>query len=81
MPQIVTGLQRLLQDITVWLLFLIPPGAAIMIAYHVLKKMLSDGDPVVIADRNRKIKQVLISAAIGTIAAAIGIITSRILWI
>lgn len=71
MPQIVQGALNLLQDALRWLLVLIPAAGGMMIAYHALMKTLSDGDPAVVADRNRKIKQVLIGVVIGMSASGI----------
>lgn len=71
MPQVVTGAQKLLQDISTWLLLLIPIAGGMMVAYHALMKTLSDGDPAVTAEKNKKIKQVLIGVVIGMSAAGI----------
>lgn len=64
MPTLITGVGRLLGDALTWILYLAPLAAGLMIGYHALAKMMSDGDPGVIADRNRKIKNVLIALAI-----------------
>lgn len=71
MPQVVTGAQQLLQDVLSWLLILIPIAGGMMIGYHALMKTLSDGDPATVADRNKKIKQVLIGVVIGMSASGI----------
>ncbi len=71
MPQVVTGAQQLLQDISGWLLILIPLAGVMMVGYHALMKTLCDGDPATIADKNRKIKQVLIGVVIGMSASGL----------
>lgn len=71
MPQVITGAQQLLQDISGWLLILIPLAGVMMVGYHSLMKTLSDGDPATIAEKNRKIKQTLIGVVIGMSAAGL----------
>lgn len=71
MPQVVTGAQQLLQDISGWLLILIPLAGVMMVGYHSLMKTLSDGDPATIAEKNRRIKQTLIGVVIGMSAAGL----------
>ncbi|MCD5401617.1 hypothetical protein LR013_03395 [candidate division NPL-UPA2 bacterium] len=78
MPTIITGAQRLIQDIMSWLLVLIPVAGGTMIAYHSLMKILSDGDPVVCAEKNKKIKAVLTGVVIGMSAA--GLVTAIIAY-
>lgn len=70
-PSFVDGGKRLLQDILKWILILVPVAAAAMIGYHALMKTLSDGDPATIADRNKKMKTVLIGAIIAVSASAL----------
>lgn len=70
-PQIVTGARRLLQDVLTWILVLIPVAGGAMVGYHSLLKILSDGDPAVVADRNRKIKTVLVGVVMGMSASGI----------
>jgi hypothetical protein len=71
MPEIVTGAQRLFQDLLRWLLVLIPLAGGAMIAWHSVAKLLSDGDPGTVADCNRKIKQVIVGVIIGMSASGI----------
>lgn len=68
-PQIVTGTQRLLQDAFGWLLILIPLGAALGIGWQAFLKTMADGDPNVIASRNKTMKTIGIAAIIGMTAS------------
>jgi|GEM_PF-3452757 len=68
---ILSGGQKMIQDISTALLVLVPIAAACMIAYHSVRKMLSDSDPNVVERRNKSIKNVLIAAAIGETASTI----------
>lgn len=69
-PTIVTGAKSLASDVTKYLLILIPIVAGGAIAYQALMKMLND-DPASVADRNKKMKNILVAAAIGESASAI----------
>lgn len=68
---ILSGGQKMIQDISTALIVLVPIAAICMIAYHSVRKMLSDGDPNVVERRNKSIKNVLITAAIGEAASSI----------
>ncbi|NLN52933.1 MAG: hypothetical protein GX150_01345 [Firmicutes bacterium] len=70
-PQVITGARRLLLDVLTWILVLIPIAGGAMVGYHSLLKILSDGDPAVVADRNRKIKTVLVGVVMGMSASGI----------
>ena len=70
-PVIVSGFQKLLGDVSTWLLALIPTASAAMVGYHALMKQMSDGDPSVASSSNKSIKRVLIGGAIGTSAAGL----------
>lgn len=72
-PKFVTGGKNLLSDLLKWVLILVPAAAAAMIGYHALMKSLSDGDPGTIADKNKKMKNVLIGAVIAV--SATGLVT------
>lgn len=73
-PKFVTGAKTLLSDVLKWVLILVPVAAAAMIGYHALMKTLSDGDPAVIAEKNKKMKNVLIGAIIAMSAS--GLVTA-----
>lgn len=68
---VITGFQNLFGDLLKGLLVLIPIACACMIAYHSAMKAASDGDPGVIAEKNRKIRNVLIAGAIGVTASSL----------
>lgn len=68
---VVTGFQNLFSALLKGLLVLIPVACACMIAYHSAMKAASDGDAGIIADKNRKIKNVLIAGAIGETASSL----------
>lgn len=70
-PGFVAGAQRLLNDVTNWLLALIPASAGAAIGYHALMKQLSDGDPASAAVHNRAMRNVLVAGAIGMSAVSI----------
>ncbi len=70
-PQFVLGARRLLQDVLTWILILIPVAGGAMVGYHSLLKILSDGDPAIVADKNKKIKNVLVGVVIGMSASGI----------
>lgn len=78
LPKIIVGAQALISDIMVWLLLLIPIAGGAMIAYHSLMKILSDGDPVVVAEKNKKIKSVLVGVVIAMSAS--GLVTAIIAY-
>lgn len=71
-PVLVTGTVALFQAITGWLLILIPVVAGCFLGYHAFTKMATD-DTAVIAEKNRHMKNVIISAAIAETAS--GLIT------
>lgn len=70
-PQIVTGTKNFFNDLLKWILILVPVGSSAMVAYHAIMKGLSEGEPAVVADRNKKIKNVLIAAAIAETSAGL----------
>lgn len=70
-PAIVGQATRLLQDVSGWLLGLIPAGTTAALGWQALQKQLSDGDPNTIAQINHKMRNTLIGGAIGTGAAGI----------
>jgi hypothetical protein len=70
-PNFVAGAQKLLNDVTNWLLALIPASAGAAIGYHALMKQLSDGDPASAAVHNRAMRNVLVAGAIGMSAVSI----------
>ncbi len=71
MPVFVSGARQLLQDVLTWILILIPVAGGAMVGYHSLMKILSDGDPAVVADKNKKIKNVLVGVVVGMSASGI----------
>lgn len=70
-PQEISNIINLLQDLLTWVLVIVPVAGGLMIGYHSLMKIMADGDPGEIADRNSKIKMVLTSAVIAFIGAGI----------
>ena len=62
-PNIVTGASNLMKDALTWVLILVPVAAALMIGFHGWMKSMAD-DPNAISDRNKKMKNVAIGAAI-----------------
>ncbi|MBN4062886.1 MAG: hypothetical protein COA82_01165 [Alkaliphilus sp.] len=72
MPDIISGTVSLFQAITTWLLILIPICAGATLTYFALQKSMCD-DQSIIADKNKKMKNVLISAIIGM--GSVGIVT------
>ncbi|MCH4200154.1 MAG: hypothetical protein LKF87_12375 [Clostridium tyrobutyricum] len=68
---VVQGFQNLFSSLLTGLLVLIPIACACMIAFHSAAKAASDGDAGVIAEKNRKIKNVLIAGAIGMCASSL----------
>lgn len=70
-PQIVTGAVNLFSDLFTWLLILIPVLAGAMVAWHMVGKMTLD-DPAQIADKNDKVKKIIISGIIGF--SAVGLV-------
>jgi len=73
-PKIVTGTKNLFNDGLGWILILIPIATALMIGYHALLKLLSDADPGVVAEKNKKMKSTLVAGIIGE--SAMGIVTA-----
>lgn len=63
-PNIVTGASNLMKDALTWVLILVPVAATLMIGYHGWMKSMADGDPSAVTDRNKKMKNVAIGAAI-----------------
>ena len=72
MPDIVAGTVALFQAITTWLLVLIPVLAGATLGFFALQKTMCD-DQSLIADKNKKMKNVLISAVIGM--GSVGIVS------
>lgn len=70
-PEIISGARNLAQDLLNWILVLIPITGGVMLAYHAWVKQMSDGDPGTVAERNKKMKNVLIASIIGVSAAGI----------
>ncbi|WP_274655573.1 hypothetical protein [Paenibacillus humicola] len=70
-PNIVVGAQKLMQDALKWVLILVPVSATLMIGFHGWMKSMADGDPGAIADRNRKMKNVAVGAAIAECASGL----------
>jgi len=73
-PNIVSGGEKLAQDILTWVLILVPVTAAAMVGYHAWMKSMADGEAGAVAERNRAMKRVLIGAAIAECAS--GIVTT-----
>jgi len=69
-PQVFQGARQLIIDMLGWIRWLIPAGAALMVAYHAFGKVMNT-DSGVAADKNRKMKDVLIYAAVGMGAVSI----------
>lgn len=63
-PKIVTGAVKLAQDAFGWILILVPVTAGTMFAWHAWMKSMADGDPGTIAEKNKKMKGVLVYSAI-----------------
>ena len=72
-PRIVTGTYDLLQAATGWLLIIIPVGAGLFVGFHALQKSMTE-DQAVIAEKNKLIKNTIISAIVAECAS--GIITA-----
>lgn len=70
-PTFIIGGDSTLADILKWILILVPVAAAAMLAYHALMKQLSDGDPGTIAEKNKKMKNVLYGAIIAVSASGL----------
>lgn len=71
-PQFVTGFKNLLNDVTTWLLGLIPTACGAKIGYHGLMKNLSqDEDVHSVSVHNKGIKNALVGGAIGVSATLI----------
>lgn len=70
-PAEIGQLTELLRDLLTWVLIIVPVAGGLMIGYHSLMKIMADGDPGEIADRNGKIKMVLTSAVVAFIGAGI----------
>lgn len=77
-PKIVTGTKNFFTDAGKWVLILTPIAGGTMIGYHALMKGLSEGDAGTIADRNKKMVNVLKAVAIAECAT--GIITAFIAY-
>lgn len=71
-PALVSGTVKLFQNITAWLLLIIPVGAGAFLAFHATQKALSD-DQAVIAEKNKLMKNAVIGAAVAESAS--GLIT------
>lgn len=70
-PTIVIGTKNLFTDAGTWVLIIVPVGAACMLGWHALAKSMSEGDPAVIAEKNKKMRNVLIGAIIAETAVSI----------
>lgn len=70
-PDEVVSIAELLKDATMWGLLLVPLSATVMIIYHSIRKIVADGEHGEIADRNKKIKGILVTAVIAFIASGI----------
>lgn len=77
-PQIITGTKNFFTDVGKWTLIITPVAGGTMIGYHALMKGLSEGDPGTIADRNRKMVNVLKAVAIAE--SAVGIVTAFVAY-
>lgn len=62
-PDIVKNTIKLLNDANTWLLAIIPLASGLYLGYQALQKSLSE-DQAMIADKNKKMKNVLIGAII-----------------
>lgn len=71
-PEFVTGFKNLLNDVTSWILGLIPVAAGAKIGYHALMKNLSQEDePHHVSVHNKGIKNALVGGAVGVSATLI----------
>lgn len=70
-PEIVSGTVNLARDALNWILMLVPPTAGVAIGYQAWMKSMADGEPGVVAERNKKMKQILIGAVLAECAAGI----------
>ncbi len=71
MPDFVGNVVNLLNNVRMWILAIVPTAGGMMIAWHALQKKLADGDAGEMAERDRKIKDVLKSTAIAFIGLGI----------
>ncbi|MGE7828545.1 hypothetical protein [Paenibacillus sp. NPDC093718] len=63
-PKIVSGGIELVKAATGWLMLLIPVTAVCMFVWHAWMKSLADGEGGQVAERNKKMKNVIIYSAI-----------------
>jgi len=70
-PEEVNQLINLLTDILNWILLIVPIAAGLMIGYQSLMKIMADNDGAEIADRNKRIKTILVSAVVAFIGVGI----------
>jgi len=70
-PDFVSDGERLAKDALNWILILVPVTCATWLGYHAWMKSMADGDPGAIAERNKKMKNVLIGSIIAEGAAGI----------
>ncbi|MTI85634.1 MAG: hypothetical protein FH756_17490 [Firmicutes bacterium] len=71
-PQFVSGFKELLNDVTSWILGLIPVAAGAKIGYHgLMKNMSQEDEPHHVTVHNRGIKNALVGGAIGVSATLI----------
>lgn len=71
-PEFITGFNNLLNDVTSWILGLIPVAAGAKIGYHALMKNLSQEDEMhSVSVHNKGIRNALVGGAIGVSATLI----------
>lgn len=70
-PDFVNNTTELLSDALTWVLILVPVAGGLMIGWHSLQKNMADGDGGEIADRDKKIKMILVSSVIAFIGLGV----------
>lgn len=70
-PKIVSGAINLANAAFTWLLGIIPVTAILMFAWHAWMKSLADGESGAVAERNKKMKNVIIYSSIALGASAL----------
>lgn len=70
-PAFVTQIVNLLNAILTWILIIIPVSGGTMIGWHALQKQMADGDAGEIADREKKMKDILKTTVIAFIGAGV----------
>lgn len=63
------GTTSLVSTLSTWAIGLVPTVGGFAVAYQVIKKNLADGDPGEVSVANKRIKQIVISTVIGTVAS------------